>query len=366
MAKARKLERITIPEASRVVKDWFSTRESADAAIPAIKAHIAATGETHTCFCHTHTSPPADAVPVYIGAFDLPDRFVKAKRFAPCPCCWDETPKFGQGKIAWFPDERVIRLIGPDCFKRLNPEAHERAQSVFEIEQERKRNTDFLLKNLPQLAKVVSVIERAITVADALATFHTELHGKLSAVQLNLWQHVRRGGELFINVQEKEFRRGDDGEMYSRDIEVQRTYAQLTGYEMLEPVLEPLAASLRTTLSRIEPYNLGNGAQAAVDSMNDEQRRAVAEALSRSVRKAKEKIARINTLRKFTERVEINTLRNWATQDGCPISLYCSHDGQIVAFGKRQHNTINVQLPAGIHNQIGEIDFWVEREKRQG
>jgi hypothetical protein len=365
MAKAYKLERLVIPAASRTVKDWFPTRESADAAIPAIRAHIKSTGETYTCFCHTHTKPDANAVPIYIGDFELPDRVREAKHFSPCPCCWDEFGKFGHGKIAWFPDERVIRLIGPDCFAALNPEGHAKAQAAFEIEQEQKRNTDFLLSNLPRLAEVVSVIERAATVADAIETFHAEMQGKLSAVKLNLWQQVRRDGELTVTAQEKEFRRGDDGEMYSHDVEVQKVFARLPGYQMLDPVLDPLSASLRTALGRIEPYNSGQEATAVIEAMSDEKRREVAEILSRSVKRAKEKIAHIETLRKFTERVAINTLRNWGEQEGCPISCYCSHEGDGIAFGKRQHQTVNVALPANIRDRIGQIEFWVEREPRR-
>jgi hypothetical protein len=363
MARAYKLERIIIPDASRVTKDWFPTRESADAAIPLIRTHLQATGETYTWAGHTHTRPPEGAVPVYIGSFELPDRYVKLKRLAPCPCCWDEAPKFGHGKIAWFEDERVIRLIGPQCFRSLNPEAHEHAQSTYEIEQEQKSNTDFLLKNLPQLAQVVKIIDRAHTVACALETFHAELHHKLPAVQLKLWQHVRRNGELSVNLQEKEFRRGEDGEMYSHDIEVQRVQWRLSGYEMLGSPLEPLSSPLENALNKIEPYNTGQDAQAAVEAMDHPQRQQVAAILSRCVKNAKDKIARIEVLRGFTKRVEINTLRNWGTHEGCPLTLYCSHDGESIAFGRREHNTVNIQLPQNINLDIGEIKFWVEREK---
>jgi len=40
MAREPKLERLEIPATSRVVKDWFPTRESAEAMIAAIRAHI--------------------------------------------------------------------------------------------------------------------------------------------------------------------------------------------------------------------------------------------------------------------------------------------------------------------------------------
>jgi len=208
MARTSKLERLLIPDQCRVIKDWFPTRESADAALPGIKAHILITWETHLWPGHTHTKPPRDARPVYVGEFELPERFTKNKHFAPCPCCWPEFGKFGIVKVAWFPEERVIRLIGPDCFRSLNPEAHEQALDIFEIEQRRRRNTEFLLSNLPQLGHVIAVIERGIMVGKAVESFHELLHNRLSRLRLNLWPYVRRGGELRVNVKESEFRRG--------------------------------------------------------------------------------------------------------------------------------------------------------------
>jgi hypothetical protein len=48
--------------------------------------------------------------------------------------------------IAWFPGVKVIRLIGPDCFATLNLEAHEKAKSDFEIEQEKAEHGFFALE----------------------------------------------------------------------------------------------------------------------------------------------------------------------------------------------------------------------------
>lgn len=363
-ARESKLERLAIPEASRTVKDWFPTRESVDAVIPAIRAHIKATGETHTCFCHTHTKPDRDAVPVYVADFEIPERFRKAKRFCPCPCCWAEFGKFGHGKIAWFPNERVIRLIGPDCFAALNPEAHAKAQADFEIEQERKRNTDFLLTNLPSLAEVVQVIERAESVAKAVEAFHDSMHGKLSILKLNLWPYVRHNGELSIIVKESEFRRGDGGEMYTEETDVEKIFANLPGYKMLDTGLPPLSISLKNCLDRIRPHQLAGDVQSHIETMDDKKRRAIADALSRSVAKAKEKISEIETLRAFIEPVAINTLRNWGRHEGCPITFYCSHEGDRIAFGKQQHQAVFIELSTNLRDRIGEIEFWTVRERR--
>jgi len=365
MAREAKLERLAIPPECRTVKDWFPTRESANAAIASIRVHILATGEPHTWSGHTHTKPRRDAVPVYIGEFSLPERLLKAKRFAPCPCCWDEVGKFGHGMIAWFPAESVIRLIGPDCFKGLNPEAHKKARSDYDIEQERMRNTEFLLSNLPKLADTIVTIERAMVVAERIETFHGELHRKLAVSKLKLWPYVRRGGELSVNVKESEFRRGSDGEMYTQEVVASRVEATLPGYQMLDTPLPPLSSSLEAVLKRIRPYNLGDRCRAAAETMDDQEKRTAADTLSRSIKKAKEKIAEIEELRRFTDRVAINTLRRWGAHDGCPIPYYYGHDGQQITFGKSEYQNVAVSLPEGLRNHIGQIDFWTNLQGRR-
>ena len=366
MARTPKLERIEIGPECRAVKDWFPTRESAEAILPAIRAHVQTTGETHTCVCHTHTKPPADAMPVYIGEFSLPKRLLKAKRFCPCPCCWDEFGKFGHGRIAWFPDERVIRLIGKDCFEALNPEGHAQARDLYELERERRRLTDFLLANLGRLPEVIAVIEHAVVVARAVEQLHDLLHDRFRTVRLNLWRHVRRNGELIVSVREEEFRRGEDGEMYSHEVDVLRPYAVLPAYEILDPAALHLANVLERCLDRLREYRYGERSEAAVAEMNDERKKIVAETLSRSVNTARDTIAKIIELRRFSERVTINTLRNWGQQAGCPVPFNYSHNGTSITFGPSDSQMVGVPIAAELRNDIGEIDFWTPLEPRRG
>lgn len=364
MPTQAKLERLDIPAVCRVVKDWFPTRESAEAVLAAILAHIKTTGETHTCVFHTHTKPSRDAVPVYLAEFDLPERQRKAKRFAPCPCCWDEFGKFGFGRVAWFPDERVIRIIGPDCFASLSPEGHRQARDRYELEREQKRNADFLLANVGRLPEVISVIQSAIFVSTALELFHTLLHDRCKSVGLNLWPYVRRNGELPITVREQEFRRGNDGEMYAHDVDVSRTFATLPQYILLDAGSLNLTAALERAVVRIRPYVFGDGWRAAVERMTDTERATAAETLSRAIQAAKKTIAEIKFLRAFAERAMVNTLRNWAAHEGCPVSFTMSHKDTYIEVS-RSGRTGRVPLPNGLQNHIGDIEFWIALEPRR-
>lgn len=363
MPKSYKLERIDIPDSSRVVKDWFATREQAEEAIPAIKAHIASTGQTHTCFCHTHTKPPENAEPVYIGEVWLPERYLKQKQFFPCPCCWAESPKFGHGRIAWFPEERVIRLIGEDCFASMNPEGHERARSAYEEEQELLRNTRFLLTNLNRLPEAMEIIREAMPVAKAVEQMHELLRDRMRKVDLDLFSLVGANGELRVFERASEFRRGTDN-MFVREFDQLRLLGRIYGYGILTTKRPRLSSVLERCLERMNEYSFRRSWKEAVDAMTFAQRKNAATALSGATRRAKEVIDEIANLRRFAERVTINTLRNWGQHPGCPFPFNYAHDGKVITFGPSDSRMVGFPIPDDLWLPLREIDFWVPLERR--
>jgi hypothetical protein len=102
-----------------------------------------------------------------------------------------------------------------------------------------------------------------------------------------------------------------------------------------------------------------------IGAMSDEERRRVADLLSRSVKRAREKIEELEDLRRFVERVAINTLRHWGTHEGCPIPVVYSHNGDRITIGRSEYSNVAVTVPADIHKDIGNIDFWCNLERRR-
>jgi hypothetical protein len=87
---------------------------------------VAEHGESHTWSGHTHTRPEDGARVKYIARFELPEKYQRKKQFLVCPICRPNSRNFGRrdGYIAWFPDEWLIRLIGPDCFAEIDKQGH--------------------------------------------------------------------------------------------------------------------------------------------------------------------------------------------------------------------------------------------------
>jgi hypothetical protein len=347
-----KLEKLDIPEVSWETKSWFPTRESVEAVVPEILDHIR-TKLTYLCRVHTHSAPPKGATPVYVREFDVPKRL----GFAPCPCCWPSSPKFSEGIVAWFRDEGVIRLMGRHCFKALNPEAHTAARKQFEVEERRRRDTEFLLTKLPSVPSLIAVGECAIGVAVAVEMFHQQLHRKLSALSVDLWRHARSDGELSVSAVQTEFRRGANGEMYEHEQDVLRVAFRLPGFKMLDPGPLRISTALEKVNARLEAIDFGDEYELRTATMTDEEKHKCADTLSRAVGKLREQVAIIDDRRKFVEPLAINTLRSWGREQGCPIPLIYAHNGSRISIGRVSHQMIAVEIPDGTDSDIGDVEF---------
>jgi hypothetical protein len=359
MVREYKLEPLDIPEAARVVKAWFPTEESARAALPKIRKHLEDGGETFTFPGHTHTKPPKGAEPVYIGEFAMSKLRPRSIREAPCPCCTDRFRKFLSGMVAWFSEEQVLRLIGPDCFAALNPEGHTRAKERYWAEQEAAKDRNHLLQQLPKLAEAIGTIRQAAEVGAAVDALHRDLHVGLGRIGLHLWTHVRDEGRLKVSGKVRQLL--TTGERAGETVEVEglTTHTRLEGYRMLAKDRPALGEPLRACAARLEPYNFGERWRASVDAMPDPEVREASSTVNATITEAKDLIGRVLDLRRFAETVNINSLRQWADHPGCPVKAhFASRLGQI-AFGRHQGLGEEVDIPRNLFVHIPPLEFWV-------
>jgi len=169
------LEEFDIPQTALETKSWYRERPGSEI-IPEIKEFVAAGNWPFLWSGHTHTQPPRGAVPVYIDELFL-------KNPSPCPCCTPRTAKWKKaGKIAWFPEEGVIRIIGPDCFRALNPEGHDQAVADLRREQTKQQDVRYLLANIgvvPHTLRAIHAASNALNAWDEFAAALRSIIGGL-------------------------------------------------------------------------------------------------------------------------------------------------------------------------------------------
>lgn len=137
--------------------------------IDSFKKHLSKTGRPTSWLYHAHSKPPSDSEFEELISFEIPEKLRLVVGKAACPICSPNKPKYYDGRLAWFPDEGVIRSIGHECAKTLfGAEANNLAKSKRNA-RERKRNAeDFLLATLPQIGSLRTLADHLIPLAREL------------------------------------------------------------------------------------------------------------------------------------------------------------------------------------------------------
>jgi hypothetical protein len=367
MAKREtKLEQLDVPDECYRPKANYPTRPG-KAVVDEIKQWIKAGHDPHLWPGHTHSKPSFDAPLMYLDEFDLPVARIKAGRLAACPCCTPTTPKYGVGgKIAYYPEEHVIRLIGPKCFASLNKEAHTEAEAALRREKRVAKDTAYLVQSLPKLHEVAANVYAALLVARALTKFHEGLHSRLEMSGYR-FPNEARTGELRVWVDAGEVRRAPDGTEYRAEVAELITYARLPGYRMLDPkslgLVEPLEAidkTLEDILYQLDPEvkDEDNDWTGAVAALDDAERNRLATRISRTVTRAQPLIETLREVRRFCEVVSMNTLRSWGLHPGNRLPLTFGTNGTSFRFGRSDHSAYVVQISEAIHGPLLGLEFW--------
>ncbi|MCP1830712.1 hypothetical protein J2R76_007412 [Bradyrhizobium sp. USDA 4532] len=347
---------LDIPDELFDPKPFYRTRDSAQAVLREIKEHIKTTGEPHLWRHHTHSKPVTGSRIVYIGEFDLPASHQAPDRHAPCPCCSPRAPKFSRkGKIAWFPDEHIIRMIGPECFQTLNPEGHWEAVEVFNREEAERRTIAYLVTNLHLNVHARDVIRRALPALEAIDQVHTTLQRRINDVlRLDLWRHVGRGS-LSVNVEGRRMKRVRGGAQEVETFMDVREFTAFPGSHMFSPKTSRLASRADGCAKRLSLIDFGDEVQERVRGMTTEEQAKAARILSKGISAAADIFKEANAIRSGFGPMSIANLKGWTKHAGCPIRLFISGDESSFYIGTDEQHELRIEIPPTFWRTFGEL-----------
>ncbi len=343
-----------VPAEAFEPKPWFVTRTDADAVVREIKSWVAEGNEPHLWRGHTHSSPPPTATPVYLDEFSLPDARVRAGRWAACPCCCPRDPKYGRkpGKIAWFPEERVIRMMGPDCFKALNRAGHDLAVANLEEERRRWRDEVYLLGNLDKVSRAVQVLEAGRDVALQFEKLKGDLLYPMQIYAHDLWGYIKTG-ELTLHSTEQEAYLGRDGEIHRRPIQIVSRYATVP-VSFFQPGSNLLSHRFDTVILKLSEIDF-RYPERALQEMSEEQRAKAAKILGTYFQRGRDLLQRLSEWRASLSRSSISTLRSWGQHPNSPTRFFIRREGRELLIGREATRTARVELPYFMERTVGEI-----------
>jgi hypothetical protein len=341
---------VEIPEECVQPKKWFRDEPSKEI-VKEIREHVAETGRSHTWRGHTHSRPPENAPVKYVGRFELPEKFLRAGKLLVCPVCRPNTAHFGKrdGYIAWFPEEWLVRLIGPDCFATINKEGHAEAVEELKIREKRESEIRFVVSERDQHRLAQKVLDAAKRVAVALDEFGADLcYGLYATLNVNLWPHVRTG-ELQTTREVEDPRTG-------KPLFLQERFGSLDGHKLLnpnrkkpEPKFAPHIAFLNEALAVADDTWSERVAQSGTPEIGQ-----LAKKLGDAARDLR---AEVVELRGFLSQANLATLRSWGSPntEGAPISVYARREGPTLKIGSSESRTINVPIPPDLEIDIPSV-----------
>lgn len=341
---ARVHEAIDIPDAARVPKPRFPTRPTPEQ-LREMKDYIARTKTPWLWDGHTHTEPQVGARIQYIGEFGLDEA-----NAAPCPCCTPNHAKYWRrGLIAWFPDDHLVRFMGDKCFKRLNPEGHDAAWAEYRREEAERADEEYLLQNLHVVPTTIGALQYALPAFAAIDTVRRILSERIHHyVGGRLWEQVRNGGDLRVEVTRREIFRRPDNTEDERTVRDFRVYSTIRGFEMLNPQRRNLESRARTTLNGLLALNVPVApadVPAYLQTMDARARRRLVTVMRRAVETARELTAEAEDLRRFVSVETVATLNGWSRAEGSPISFFLRLNGTSLFIGKTEYQGGTLQFP---------------------
>ena len=347
---------LDIPDEQFDAKPFYRNRDAAEAVLTEIREHIKKTGEPHTWRHHTHSKPVKGSRIVYLGRFDLPSSHQAPDRYAPCPCCSPRAPKYSRdGKIAWFPDEHVIRIIGPDCFQTLNPEGHWAAVEQFDREEAEKRTISYLLQNLHLAAKIRGTILAAEPTLTAIDQVHEILRKRIEEfVRVDLWRQVNRG-VLNVHVEGRRMRRARDGAEEAETFLDIQGLSPFPSYKMFSPKGSNLAARIKACAKRLSFLEFGEETQERVRTLAQADRTKAAKMLSTGLNTARNIFAEAEIVRNGFTALSVATLRGWTRHRGCPVQLYIDGDDRNFYIGVAESQRMRIEISETFWRSFGEL-----------
>jgi hypothetical protein len=159
--------------------------------------HVNATGQPETFPTLSRTTPSALSRPIFIRQFSVERRKRPDGDMAPCPICSPNDPKYlHDGYLVWYPDEGVIRAIGPECGDTVfGGTAYAEAKSKFEIEERERRAIDFIEKNLRKVLPMIVALEAIKPAVREAERLYSDFTGQAPKIHEKL-RRVRGSGGL--------------------------------------------------------------------------------------------------------------------------------------------------------------------------
>lgn len=194
-----------VPRSAEISTKTFSTdylTRPSENLVQAFLEHVRKTGQPETFPTICTTKPIALSVPVFLCRFDIDRKKRPNWDEAPCSICSPNAPKFlHEGYFVWYPDEGVIRAIGPECGDTIfGGNLYAQAKEAFDKEERERQAVAFLERNYLKLPAMLAALQAIRTAAVEAFAIHVQFKKEAPRIHKMLRQIKNAGGSLRVSI----------------------------------------------------------------------------------------------------------------------------------------------------------------------
>ncbi len=308
------VKKVDVPSSAYQVKAIFD-EPPGDDVVSDIWSFVELTGRPHLWHGHTHTKPTDGSSVYYVEEFSLPPSHHDRASWAPCPCCSPTAPKFrDRGKIAYFPNEKVVRLIGPECFASISGSNHAEAANDLRRRKADKDNILFLQSAEKVMTEASDQLKARARLASELDAVLPEMRAKLQTVlSVNLWPEIKDG---YLHTIQKSVAVDAFGTRRTEEVRVK--FGSLPYVEALNPERARLSKRIERLLRDLAQITQLLPFHQSGDSYD---RSKLAKNVRKKLREAETLVSDIECNVNFLRHDTQQTIATWAARDDSPIRL---------------------------------------------
>lgn len=342
-AKTTKRTPVDIPDSARHVKANFWD-EPERGLVLTIARYVSLTGEAHTHQDVTYGPIPQDADVRFLEVFSLDEKFKHdVDRWCVCSACPHDLPQFkNDGVVCWLPREGTIKIVGWDCFKRHNPEAHRKAAARYELDRAKRSDEKYLLARLYNVPILLSDLNIDVAIAHAVEIVRRDFHAALISQKLtDLPRHMKKG-VLRLDESKMQISHGTGSR---RTVRTKPEYATIKGCKFLEGTSRSLTERLERVRTLLTSLNFGNRWEDAVMTMTDHEKADAAQAFGTALKDWGDVRADITEMRRFLGYATGKTIQAWSMKPNPTYPMFFEFTEAAIRIGMSPTRNVVVNIP---------------------
>jgi hypothetical protein len=321
---------IDIPPSARELKARFWS-EPERATVLEIAKYISETGEAHSHPDVTYGPIPKEADVLFLEVFSLVERFqYDVDHWCVCAACPHDLPQFkNNGVVCWVPEEGTIKIVGWDCFKARNPEAHRKAAERYNEQQRSRRDEAYLLTRLFHVPVLLRDLDDDIVIAEAFEVVRALFHKALIELGLDdLRRHIHYG-RLCLD---RRRRGGITGTV---------EYATVAGYQFLDRTGGAFSTRLGKVRRVLTELDFGTSWQETVFAMDAKQKARTVERLGTSIKAWTRVRDELDRMRPFIQPATGRMIERWSMEPETTFPMFFEYTEAGIRIGhSKLRNTL--------------------------